>query len=55
MSLTVLAFGYVLMALGELSPKFFKKQEHAETFSFFCALISLVIFASALVNNTYFN
>lgn len=55
MTLTVLAIGYVLMAVGELAPKFCKREQDAETVAFFCAVISLVIFASALVNNTYFN
>ena len=55
MSLTVLAIGYILMAVGELAPKFCKREEDAQTVAFFCGLVSLIIFAAALVTNTHFN
>ncbi len=55
MSLTVLAIGYVLLAVAELAPKFIKDEDKASTVAFFCAVISLVLFVSALVNDNYFN
>lgn len=55
MSLTVLAIGYVLLAVAELAPKFIKDENKASTVAFFCAFISLILFVSSLVNNTYFN
>lgn len=52
MSLTVLAIGYISLAIGELAPKMFKKEDDAATFSFFCAVLSLIFFISALIKGS---
>lgn len=49
MNLTLLAIGWLLLAAGDIAPKFIKDEDQASWLSFWLASIAFVIFASGLI------
>jgi hypothetical protein len=48
MNFTLLAIGWLLLAMADLTPKIIKDEEQADWLSFWLAAIAFVIFASGL-------